>query len=148
MHMIGHYNISRNTVILFLQVSKPVIYQIISVDFFNQPEPFITGKCDEVQALIVWYFSANRHVINLLFSFHNSPESALHLSKKVIERKSLLRILLWWRDSGQKRPASPSFLTGVSCHSLIKCATQVHPKFLLKLQGTPGFDAGFSLFVS
>ena len=82
MNMIGHYYISCNTVILYLQEIKPVIYQIISIDFFNQPEPFETRKRDEVQALIVWYFSANRHIINLSFSFHSSPESAVDIRKK------------------------------------------------------------------
>ena len=108
MYMIGHYNISCNTVILFLQVVKPAIYQIISVDLLYQPEPFKTGKCDEVQTFFVWYYFANRHNINLSFSFHISPESAVHVRKKSYYKKNLLRILLWWREpiaigSGRKK---------------------------------------------
>ena len=31
------------------------------------------------------------------------PESAVHLRKKIIRRKSLLRNQFWWRDSGWKK---------------------------------------------
>ena len=102
MHMIGHHTISCNTVVLFLQVVKPAIYQIISIDLFYQPEPFKTGKCDEVKALIVWYFSANRHSINLSFSFHSRPESALHLKKKLLKEKVPFVTLLVCETPGRK----------------------------------------------
>src|SRR5918995_785453 len=63
--MVGHDHIAGNPVILFLQIIKPTIYQVIAICFCNQGKPFITSKGYKEHSFIVWYIPAYRHGIKI-----------------------------------------------------------------------------------
>jgi hypothetical protein len=64
--MVGHDNITGNPMILFLQIVKPAIYQVITICLLYQRLPFITGKSNKEQTLVIRYISAYRHSVKVL----------------------------------------------------------------------------------
>ena len=49
--MIGHDNITYNSVFLFKQIVEPLINSIISIGDAKKVSPFMTGECDKVNTV-------------------------------------------------------------------------------------------------
>ena len=89
--MVGHDHVPKNVMPLALKVIKPLIHLIIGISNFEQPQPTATGNRNEINAAVLCYLPANRHIRKLAFcvpriSFHSRkvPETGNSAGKEVV----------------------------------------------------------------
>jgi hypothetical protein len=66
MYMIRHDNKTYNAMVLLFEIIKPLIHQIVTIGLLYQWQPFMAGKGDEEQTLVIWYIPADWHCIKLV----------------------------------------------------------------------------------
>ena len=67
MEVIGHNDIPNDIgVVFFFQQAKPVIYQIVTVGYFKEWQPFRAGECDKISGESIAVLQLYCHCIKLL----------------------------------------------------------------------------------
>ena len=87
--VVGHDHIAKDVVPFALKVIKPLVHLTIGIGNFEQPQPTATGNRNEIDAAVLCYLPANRHIRKLAFcvpriSFHSRrvPETGNSAGKE------------------------------------------------------------------